>query len=83
MDQRQSLRGNFRCLGIFSRLVRGGPRIFDFRYWPLFPPFSVLPYIRMYVRAFRGPVGACVWMCLGEAKTAGTPTARCARDVRI
>ena len=29
----------------------------------------------MYVRAFRGPVGACVWMCLGVAKTAGTPTA--------
>ena len=49
----------------------------------LFPPFSVFPYIRIYVRAFRGPVGACVRLCLREAQPAGTPSAIRARDVRI
>ena len=40
-----------------------------------FPPFSVSPYIRMYVRALLGPVGACVRLCLRVLLPADAPSA--------
>ena len=52
--------------------------IFVLRLHP-FPPFSVSPYIRMYVRALLGPVGACVRLCLRVLLPAGTPSATRAR----
>ena len=40
----------------------------------------LFPHLLIYVRAFRGPVGACVRLCLGDSsRPAGTPTARCTR----
>ena len=39
------------------------------------PPFSVSPYIRMYVRALLGPVGACVRLCLRVLLPADVPSA--------
>ena len=39
----------------------------------------LFPHLPIYVRAFRGPVGACVRLCLGDSSRAGTPTARCTR----
>ena len=53
--------------------------IFALRLHP-FPSFSVSPYIRMYVRALFGPVGACVRLCLrvlaAGRYTLGNPRAR-------
>ena len=40
-----------------------------------FPPFSVFPYICMYVRVSLGPVGACVRLCFRVAPPADTPSA--------
>ena len=48
--------------------------IFALRLHP-FPPFSVSPYIRMYVRALLGPVGACVRLCLRVLLPADVPSA--------
>ena len=48
--------------------------IFVLRLHP-FPPFSVSPYIRMYVRALLGPVGACVRLCLRVLLPADVPSA--------
>ena len=48
--------------------------IFALRLHP-FPPFSVPPYIRMYVRALLGPVGACVRLCLRVLLSADVPSA--------
>ena len=48
--------------------------IFALRLRP-FPPFSVFPYIRMYVRALLGPVGACVRLCLRVLLPADVPSA--------
>ena len=48
--------------------------IFALRLHP-FPPFSVSPYIRMYVRPLSGPVGACVRLCLRVLLPADAPSA--------
>ena len=39
------------------------------------PPFSVSSYLRMYVRALLGPVGACVRLCLRVLLPADVPSA--------